>query len=118
MGRRIPGRQSPDKPSIDPELIFNKLEKVKEKYKDVKEDLIYEVEEFYSNNENLDKDVNEMLLSVEEECLNEELTKQMIELQSLKGKGEEMEIFKKINEINRKKEDIKNSRFPPKAENN
>ena len=103
---------------IDPELIFKKLEKAREKYKDVKEDLIYEVEEFYSNNENLDKDVNEMLLSVEEECLNEELTKQMIELQSLKGKGEEMEIFKKINEINRKKEDIKNSRFPPKAENN
>lgn len=96
---------------IDPELIFKKLEKVKEKYRDIKEDLVYEVEEFYSNNEDLDKDVKEMLLSVEEEYLNEELIKKMIELQNLKGKQEEMEIFKKINEINKRKEEIKNSRL-------
>jgi len=105
---------------IDPELIFKKLaspigselkENLKEKYKDIKEDLIYEVEEFYSNDEKLDKDVNEMLLSIEEEYLNEELIKKMTELQSLRGKEEEIEIFKKINEINKKKEDIKNSRI-------
>lgn len=96
---------------IDPELIFKKLEKVKEVYKDIKEDLIYEAEEFYSNNENLDKDVNEMLLNIEEEYLNEELAKEMVDLQNLKGKKEEIEIFKKINEINKRKEDIKNSRF-------
>ncbi|MFA6177331.1 MAG: DNA primase [Candidatus Paceibacterota bacterium] len=100
---------------IDPELIFKKLEKakenVREKYKDIKEDLIYEVEEFYSNNENLEKDVHEMLLNIEEEYLNEELVKQMMELQNLKGKEEEIEIFKKINEINKRKEDIKNSRI-------
>jgi len=96
---------------IDPELIFKKLEKVKEKYKDIKEDLIYEVEEFYSSNEDLDEDVNEMLLSVEEEYLNEELIKMMMELQNLKGKEEEMEIFKKITEINKRKEEIKNSRL-------
>ncbi|MFA6257773.1 MAG: DNA primase [Candidatus Paceibacterota bacterium] len=99
---------------IDPEFIFKKLEKakenVREKYKDIKEDLIYEVEEFYANNENLEKDVHEMLLSIEEEYFNEELTKHMIELQNLKGKEEEIEILKKINEINKRKEDIKNSR--------
>lgn len=95
---------------IDPELIFKKLERIRKKYEDIKEDLIYEVEEFYSNDENLDKDVNEMLSSVEEEYLNEELAKYMMELRSLKGKGDEIEIFKKINEINKKKEDIKNSR--------
>ncbi len=104
-------QESMETRKIDPELIFKKLIKVKEKYKDIKEDLIYEVEEFYSNNENLDKDVNEMLLNIEEEYLNEELTKNMMELQNLKGKEEEMEIFKKINEINKKKEDIKNSRI-------
>ena len=96
---------------IDPELIFQKLEKAREKYKDIKEDLIYEVEEFYSNNENLEKDVNEMLLSMEEEYLNEDLIKQMMELQNLKGNEKEIEIFKKINEINKRKEDIKNNRF-------
>ncbi|MFH0969394.1 MAG: DNA primase [Patescibacteria group bacterium] len=96
---------------IDPELIFKKLEKVKEKYKDIKEDLIYEVEEFYSNNEDLNKDVNEMMLSIEEEYLNEELIKKIIELRNLKGKQEEIEILKKINEINKIKENIKNSRL-------
>jgi hypothetical protein len=111
VGRPESGRPTSDKPSIDPELIFKKLEKVREKYKDVKEDLIYEVEEFYSNNENLDKDVNEMLLNIEEEYLNEELATQMMELQNLKGKEEEAEIFKKINEINKRKEYIKNSRI-------
>lgn len=96
---------------IDPELIFKKLEKVKEKYKDIKEDLIYEVEEFYSDDENLDKDVSEMLLNVEEEYLNEELIKKMMELRNLESKEKEIEIFKKINEINKRKEDIKNSRM-------
>jgi DNA primase len=96
---------------VDPELIFKKLGKAREKYKDIKESLIYEAEELYSNNENLEKDVNEMFLNIEEEYLNEELAKSMIELQNLKGKTEEMEIFKKINEINKRKEDIKNGRF-------
>lgn len=103
--------------AIDPELIFKKLNKVKESYKDIKEDLIYEAEEFYLNSENLQKDVREMLLSIEEEYLNEELVKIMIEFKSLhrqggasKEKKEEMEILKKISEINKRKEEIKNNR--------
>ena len=96
---------------IDPELIFKKLNKAKEIYKNIKEDLIYEAEEFYSNNENLDKDINEMLLNVEEEYLNEELAEKMMDLQNLKGKKEEIEILKNINEINKRKENIKNNRF-------
>ena len=96
--------------TIDPELIFRKLEKVKEVYKDFKEELIYEAEEFYSNSENLQKDVEEMLLNLEEEYLNEELSKKMIEFRSFKNKEEETEILKKINEITKRKEEIKNSR--------
>jgi DNA primase len=92
---------------IEPELIFKKLEKVKEVYKDIKEDLIYEAEAFYTNSENLQKDVNEMLFSIEEEYLNEELVGEMIKLKNLKdGKGE-IEILKKISEINKRKEEIK-----------
>ena len=95
---------------IDPEIIFKKLSKVKETYKDKKEDLIYEAEEFYLNNKNLQKDVDEMLLNIEEEYLNEELVRTMIEFKNLKDKKEEIEILKKINEINKRKEKIKNSR--------
>src|SRR3989344_4311277 len=96
--------------TINPELIFQKLDKAKEIYKDIKEDLIYEAEEFYLNSENLQKDVDEMLSNIEEEYLNEELNKKMIELNNFKNKKEEMEILKKINEIIKKKEEIKNNR--------
>ena len=96
--------------TIDPELIFQKLDKAKEIYKDIEEDLIYEAEEFYSNSENLQKDVDEMLSNIEEEYLNEELNKKMVELNNFKNKKEEMEILKKINEIIKKKEEIRNNR--------
>ena len=48
--------------------------------------MIYEAEEFYLNNENLQKDVNEMLLNIEEEYLNEELNQKMVELKDFKGR--------------------------------
>ncbi len=96
---------------VDPKLIFEKLRNVKEKYEAVKEDLIYEVEEFYLNDEKLERDVGEMLLNIEEEYLNEELTEKMAELKNSKNKEKETEIFKKINEISKRKEEIKNNRF-------
>jgi len=40
---------------IDPEIIFEKLKKIKEIYENIKEDLIYEAEEFYSNDEKLER---------------------------------------------------------------
>jgi hypothetical protein len=95
---------------IDPSAIFEKLDKIKEVYKDIRGDLIYEAEAFYLNSENLQKDVDEMLLSIEEEYLNEELMKKMVELKNLKNKTDEAEILKKINEINKRREEIKNSR--------
>lgn len=96
--------------TIDPELIFSKLGSTKELYKDIKEDLIYEAEAFYANSENLQKDVDEMMLSIEEEYLNEELVRKMVELKNLKDKKLEVEILKRISEINNRKEEIKNNR--------
>ena len=96
--------------TIDTEFILKKLDKAKEVYKEMKEDLIYEAEEFYLNSENLKKDVNEMLLSIEEEYLNEEMLKKIIELKNPKNKKEEVEILKRISEITKRKEEIKNSR--------
>ncbi|MEI7709290.1 MAG: DNA primase [bacterium] len=101
---------------IEPSIIFEKLIKVKEIYKDIREDLIYEAEAFYFSTENLKKDVEEMLLSIEEEYLNEELMRTMVEFKNLKDKKDltaqagEIEILKKIDKINKRKEEIKNSR--------
>lgn len=110
VGRPNSGRPTSNKPSVDPALIFEKLNKAKEIYENIKEDLIFEAEEFYSNNENLQKDVKEMLLNIEEEYLNEEFNKKMLKIKNVKDKQEETEIFKKINEITKKKEEIKNNR--------
>lgn len=95
---------------INPELIFQKLNKVKEVYKNIKEDLIYEAEQFYLDSGNLEKDVNEMILNIEEEYLNEELAQKMFDLKNLKDKTKEAEILNNINEITKRKEEIKNSR--------
>ncbi|HAS80829.1 MAG: primase protein [Candidatus Nomurabacteria bacterium GW2011_GWE1_32_28] len=101
---------------IDPELIFKKLVKVYEKYQNIKEDLVSEAEEFYSNNENLQKDVDEMLLNIEEEYLKEELSKNMVDLYNIKGKEGEIEILKKVDEINKKIQGIKNGRLKNKPQ--
>ncbi len=103
-------QESAKNKTINPELIFEKLGQAREIYKDRREDLIYEAEEFYSNNENLKKDVDEMLLNLEEEYLNEELVKKMLLMQSIKDRKEEEEILKRISEISKRKEEIKNNR--------
>ncbi len=103
-------QESLEKKVLDPELIFAKLGKAKEAYQNIKEDLIYEAEAFYFNSENLAKDTEEMLLSLEEEYLNEELVKKMIELKNMKEKDKQAEILKRISEINKRKEEIKNNR--------
>ncbi|MES2023715.1 MAG: DNA primase [Patescibacteria group bacterium] len=98
-------------PVVDYENIFKKLEKSLVKYENTKEDLVYEAEVFYTNNQNLLKDTEEMLIGFEEENLNEELAKKMRELGQVKDKEKEIQILNEINEINKKKESIKNSRI-------
>ncbi|MCX6752975.1 MAG: DNA primase [Candidatus Nomurabacteria bacterium] len=99
-----------EKKKIDPNIIFEKLNKVKDIYDLMKEDLVFEAEAFYTNSEHLEKDVKEMLSNIEEEYLNEELTQKMIDLKNVKDKGDEVEILKRINEINKNKEEIKRGR--------
>jgi DNA primase len=96
--------------AINPEIIFEKLGSVKESYQDRKEDLIYEAEEFYSNTENLEKDLHEMLGNLEEEHLNEELMRNMVALKNIGDLKQEAEILKKIHDISKRKEEIKNNR--------
>lgn len=95
---------------LDPKIIFERLKEDKKIYEDKREDLIYEAEEFYSNNENLEKDTREMLLNLEEESLNEERFKKVIKLQESKNKEEEMKILKEIADIEKRRDEIKSGR--------
>ncbi len=101
-------------PVIDCEDLLKSTQAVFEKYKEVEADLIFEAEVFYQNNDNHDeilkKDVREMLANLEEENINEMLSQKMQELRRVKDKTEETVLLKEINDLNKKKEDIKNSR--------
>ncbi len=108
-------QQSQKSDMVDYEAILAMLQGVVLKYQDDKEDLIFEAEVFYNNdplsNENLKKDVKEMLSNLEEENINEVLSKKMQELRTVKDKNEEEKLLKEINDLNKKKEDIKNGRL-------
>ena len=88
-------------------------EKVLEKTKDNKEDLVFEAEVFYGKDTNLEKDVKELLNNFKEEYLKEELFHKMQELhisETEKDKTKSIEILKEINIINNKIQDIKSGR--------
>ena len=97
--------------AIDFASIFEKLREVSQKYKDVEQDLIFEAEVFYTDTKNLEKSVVEMFLNLEEENINEMLSKKMLEL----GRESDAELGKRIlqeiHELNKKKENIKNNRI-------
>jgi len=51
-----------------------------------------------------------MFLNLEEENINEELSKKMLELRQTSNEEIGKKILKEINELNKKKENIKNNR--------
>lgn len=97
-------------PVVDFENILNKLGEVSKKYEDIKPDLIFEAEVFYAHNENLKESLAEMFLNLEEENINETLAQKMQELGRDPDEKRGQEILQEINELNKKKEDIKNNR--------
>jgi len=80
---------------------------VLEKYQEVKNDLIFEAEVFYQNNENLSKEIDRLLGSLEIEKINEELLQKMQELRIIKDKAGEIKLLQEIQELNKKKHEKK-----------
>ncbi|MFZ2072490.1 MAG: DNA primase [Minisyncoccia bacterium] len=96
------------------EILNINEDKILEKTKDKKEDLIFEAEVFYGEDIDLNKEVKELLNNLREEYLKEELSKKMKELylfESQKDEKNSAEVLKEINIINNKIQVIKNSRL-------
>ncbi|MES2315560.1 MAG: DNA primase [Patescibacteria group bacterium] len=92
--------------------LKGELKEILDKYKDSKEDLIYEAEVFYGEGE-IKKDVDELLQNLKEENLKERLSTKMRELYEAEEKKESSKapaILKEIKEINDQIQNIKNSR--------
>lgn len=80
------------------------------KYRGSQEDLIFEAEVLYQGSDNLEKDVAEMLDNLEEENINEELSRKMQELRLVKDSVKEKELLVEIQELNNKKHEKKNKK--------
>jgi len=104
-------QQTLPEPKVDFKRIFDKLGDLGEKYKDNKEDIMFEAEISHTNNENLEKDVDEMFLNFDEENINEELSKKMMELKRVPDEESGKKILQEMNELIKKKENIKNGRL-------
>lgn len=107
-------QESLSKPAVDFKEIFEKLGEAYEKYKDIKEDLIFEAEVLYAQSDNLGRNIEEMFLNLEEENINEQLNKKMMELRQAGNEKIGQSILKEISELNKRKEEIKNSRVKNK----
>ena len=117
VGRLNSGRPT----SVDADKILKELsdilkkdiEEILENNKSNKDDLIFEAEVFYENT-SFDKDIKELLYNLREEYLKEELGKKMREFNLAEEKKDielGQKLWKEINEITKKIEDIKNNRL-------
>ncbi len=90
------------------------FEKMEGKYKDKKDDMIFEAEIFYGQNANLKKDFMELVQNFKEEYFKEELGRRMKELQKAeieKDKELSAKILKECQDLNNKIEIIKQNKF-------
>jgi len=108
--------------TIDVENVIKKLlnildikeTELLDRAKGNEEDLIFEAEVFYGGDVDLSQDIEELLINFREEHLKEQLSKKMQELQGFEIKKDlnnSNRILMDINEINKKIQNIKNSRF-------
>lgn len=77
---------------------LDELEKIFEKEKEL---LLFETESYYNSKTNLEKDIDELLVSLEEEYLKQELSLSMINLQKAEQKKESGEVLKYLEECQR-----------------
>jgi DNA primase len=95
-------------------ILNTKKEEILSSVSDNKQDLIFEAEVFYGGGSDLKKDIEELLFNLKEEYLKEELMKKMRELYFAEEKKDQVgstQILKEISEINKKIQEIKNSRI-------
>ncbi len=110
------------KPGIDVSKIMAEMadvlnieeDKLLDKFKEEKEDLIFEAEVFYDGKVDLEKDAKELLDNFREEHFREELGRKMKELRMAEEKKDYEKsslILQECQIINNKIQDIKNGRF-------
>ncbi len=83
------------------EILGEKREELLRKLEKEKDLLLFETESYYNNKANLKKDIEELLLGLEEEYLKRELAEAMINLQKSEQTKNSIEILKYLEECQR-----------------
>jgi DNA primase len=82
-------------------ILGSKLEELEHQLEQEKDLLLFETESYYNNKENLEKDLNELLLALEEEYLKRDFATAMINLQKAEQTKNQDEIAKYLEECQR-----------------
>lgn len=83
------------------EIIGDRLAELEKIFEKDKELLLFETESYYNNKNNLEKDIDELLVSLEEEYLKKELQLAMTNLTLAEQKRESGEVLKFLEECQR-----------------
>ena len=115
-------QESKKEPSIDVKTTLKEIaeilsiteDRILEKIKVNKEDLVFEAEVFYNDGSDIKKDTEEMLSNLKEEYLKEKLERKMRELHNAEEKKDttlSAQILKECQILNSQIQDIKNGRL-------
>lgn len=83
------------------EILGEKMIELEKKFEKEKDLLLFETESYYNNKTNLIKDLEELLVGLEEEYLKAEFSKAMVMLQRAEQKRESSEVLKYLEECKR-----------------
>ncbi len=70
------------------------VDRLYEEYKETKQELIFEAENYYDNAKNVEREIGELAVSFEEDVLRAHFVTAMVELERAEAKGDEKEVEK------------------------
>lgn len=82
-------------------ILGQRFQELAKEFEKSIETLLFETESYYNNRNNLEQDIDELLISLEEEYLKKDLSKAMISLQKAEQKRESSEVLKFLEECQR-----------------
>lgn len=83
------------------EIFKDRLQELEKIFEKEKESLLFETESYYTNRASLEKDIDELLVALEEEYLKRDLGVAMIKLQKAEQKKDSGEVLKFLEECQR-----------------
>ncbi|MFZ2621263.1 MAG: DNA primase [Minisyncoccia bacterium] len=82
-------------------ILGNRMQELLKQFEKERESLLFEIEAYYNNKANLSRDIQELILGLEEEYLKKEFTDAMIKLQKAEQTKNSSDILRYLEECQR-----------------